>query len=581
MKPVEQRRSGCGVVARAAWPALPALLVLLLGGGLAPGVDRAGGDPAEGDSTPAPPAPLFTAETIPGFLHSSGATGRRYLVETMGSGLAWVDLDRDGDLDLLLLDGGPLESEPRRTAAPRSRLLRNDGRGGFTDVTDESGIVLPDYAMGCAVGDVDGDGDPDLFVSCFGRDRLLLNEGGLRFRDGTEAAGLGDEGWGASAAFADLDGDGDLDLFVTRYLDFTVATHRECSLGRGIPTYCSPAAYDGVPDLLYRNDGAGRFEEVGATVGVGARSGRGLGVWLGDLDGDLDVDIYVANDGEENALFRNRGDGTFEDDSLISGAGYDANGAAEAGMGIAAGDVDGDARVDLLVTHLSSETNTLYLAEGGGFYRDATRARGLAAPSLPMTGFGTALADFDRDGHLDLVVANGHVIDNIHEFGDLFDYRQRDQLFRGGPTRFEEPAGWLSGDLLPGVGRGLAVGDADGDGDLDWLVSQCDGPAVLYRSNGAGAGHWLTIRLEARGLGRVVAGARVEVHGERRRWVHALGSGGSYLTATEPEATFGLGADPGPVTVIVHWPDGSRVERAAVEVDRVLVLTGPDAAGPR
>ncbi len=505
------------------------------------------------------------------FTHHSGAAGKRYIVETMGSGLAWVDFDRDGDLDLFLIDGGPLEAGARTKSPPRSRLLANRGDGTFEDRTKESGLTLADYGMGCAVGDVDGDGDPDLFVSCFGPDRLFLNEGGLRFREATAAAGLGDAGWGASAAFADLDGDGDLDLYLTRYLEFTLETHRECSLGEQIPTYCSPSAYPGATDLLYRNRGDGTFEEIGAEAGIAARSGKGLGVWIGDIDADGDLDIYVANDGERNSLFLGQGDGSFSDHTLASGAGYNEDGLAEAGMGIASGDIDGDGHVDLLVTHLSSETHTLYCGEGDGYFRDGTTALGLAGSTLAVTGFGAAFEDFDGDGSLDLVVANGHVIDNIAKFGDLFTYAQADDFFLGGQGgRFREPSEWLETKVAVGVGRGLAVGDGDGDGDLDWVVSQCDGPAILYRNLRGPGGHWLAIRLRSPGVGRIVAGARVRVRRGEESWSRSVSAGGSYLSATEGELRFSLGHSAQPVSVHITWPDGKTETFLGVAVDQSL-----------
>lgn len=536
------------------------------------------GRPTAAEDPPDAPAVRFRAEPIPGFLHRSGAAGRRYIVETMGSGLVLADLDGDDDLDLLLIDGAPIEAEACAAAPPRPRLLANRGDGTFEDRTEGSGIAFPVYGMGAALGDVDGDDDPDLVLTGFGAVRLFRNDGDLRFTDTTEGSGLEPSGWSTSAAFLDAEGDGDLDLYICRYVDFTVATHRECSLGRDIPTYCSPSAYGGVADRLYRNRGDGTFEEVGAAAGIADGGGKGLGVVTGDLDGDGTVDIYVANDGTVNRFFRGRGDGTFEDRTLVSGTGYNEDGRTEAGMGIAAGDVDGDGAVDLLVTHLSSETHTLYRGEGDGYFRDATSPAGLAGPSLAMTGFGTAFEDVDRDGALDLLVANGHVIDNIAEFGDLFSYPQRDQLFLGdGGGRFVDARDWLGGDATPGVGRGLATGDVDGDGDIDVVVTQTDGPALLLRNVSALDRHWLQVRLRGPRGNREAYGVRVTVLQGDRTLARTRWGGGSYLSATESDLWFGLGDVADPVELEVRWPDGAVERHEAVAIDRRVLLRPGEA----
>ena len=457
-------------------------------------------------------APLFrevAQETGLRFTHEPGAAGQYRLPEIIGSGVALLDYDGDGDLDVYLVQGSP-------NARTSSRLFRNemmkDRRLRFTDVTETAGVARRGWGMGAAVGDYDNDGDPDLYVTSFGSNTLYRNEGRGRFADVTSEAGVDDPRWSASAAFVDYDADGDLDLFVTAYVDFSEKGNKPCYDPAGQRDYCLPAEYRPLPARLFRNEGGGRFSDVTDPSGIGSAAGAGLGVVSTDANGDGFLDLYVANDGTKNHLWMNTGNGRFTEDGLMSGTAYDAAGRAEAGMGVAAADFDADGDEDLFVTNLIGETNTLYLNDGKGLFEDATVRLKLAAPSRPFTGFGTDWFDFDNDGWLDLFVANGAVaiVDVLR--GRPYPYQQRNLLLRNeGGQGFRD----LTGDAGPAlaleeVSRGAAFGDIDNDGDVDIVVSNNNGPARLLL-NEQRSRHWLSIRLEGTTAARDGQGALVRV----------------------------------------------------------------------
>jgi len=483
--------------------ALPCALALTLAGGPGP--------PAGGAETS--PAPLFeevAAEAGLDFVHFNGMRGEFYFPEVMGAAAALLDYDGDGDLDLFLAQGRPLLAGERPEASLRppkgplgDRLYRNDSPsppadGGprrlvFTDVSEESGVretgSRATYGMGVAAGDYDGDGRTDLYVTGYRGSRLLRNAGGGRFEDATERASAGDDGWAVSATFADYDGDGRLDLYVTRYVDYDVAKNPRCFAASSRRDWCGPADFPPRPDRLLRNlgpgpDGAVTFEDVSAASGIAAVPAPGLGVVAGDFDGDGRTDFYVANDGAPNQLWLGRPDGTFVDGALLAGVAVDREGRAEAGMGIALGDHDNDGDDDLLVTHLNGETNTLYAAVGGGLFEDRTDLAGFAADGLPLTSFGTAWVDVDNDGWLDLFVASGDVrtLEAQAAAGSDFPVAQPNRLYRNhgpdaeGRVRFAPVEGWA------GSGSDLAeVSRAVAVGDVD-----DDGDADLVVANDAG-----------------------------------------------------------------------------------------------
>ena len=504
------------------------------------------------------------------FRHNAGFSGRMYMVETMAGGVVLFDYDGDGDDDAFFVDGGVLPGYER--PPPRSRLFRNDGGHGaprFVDVTGAAGIDVGAYGMGGAAGDIDGDGDPDLYVTAFGRNELFLNLGDGRFRVAGAERGVDEPSWSASAAFADVDLDGDLDLYVTNYTDFSLGNHKVCGLGGardgdqagdGARGYCHPDMYDGLPDRLFRNDGRGFFVDATAASGLAGAAEAGLGVVVGDLDGDRWPDVYVANDQDPNLLFRNQGSGRFEDDSLLSGTAYDRSGNAEAGMGVDLADLDGDGRQDLVVTNFALETNAFYRAAGSGVFIDRRFPSGLAQPSLYRLAFGINALDADLDGDLDLFVANGHIQPEAARIGEVGAYEQPNQFFENlGDGRFRERLG-VGLDPVR-TSRGSAVGDLDLDGDLDIVVVNSNQLSEVYENETSG--NWLAVEPSAGAAGADSIGVRIVlVTGERRQFRETR-AGSSYLSQSSLAAFFGLA-------------DEERVDRVTVQqpaFGRILVLS--------
>ena len=523
------------------------------------------------------------------FRHWNGMSGQLYYPEVVGAGAALFDYDNDGDLDLYLVQGNLLgaDGDPGRATVPwagdwppRDRLYRNDlqpGEDGATvrlvDVTAESGIEATGYGMGVVASDLDNDGWIDLYVLNLGANQLWRNEGDGTFSDRTEASGTGDARWSIAAAAADYDGDLDLDLFVVNYLNFSLVTHKTCLTERGEIDYCLPGAYQPVPDLLLRNDGSGRFEDATAEAGLtSVRPGNGLGVLAADLDLDGRLDFYVANDLMPNHLWINAGDGALVEEGLISGAALNADGEAEASMGVAGGDYDGDGDFDLFLTHFNRETNTLYRNDsepGAPTFRDRTNAAALARPSWDATSFGTAFVDLDHDGWLDLAVVNGAVTfaaGRPRTADDPFPLDQPNQAclnVTGGSAgrRFDPaPEGILDG-AAPLVSRGLATGDIDNDGDTDLVITNNNGPARLLLNQGAAGDDWIGLapRLDAAHGHRPASGVTVRIHrGAASPLVRLAGSSGSYTSSGDPRITVSpAGAEVSRVEV--QWPDG-RVE---------------------
>ena len=474
----------------------------------------------------------------------------------MGAGGCALDYDGDGNQDVYLVQSGALPGAGTDDPNASNRLFRNRGDGTFEDLTEGSGTGDRGYGQGAAAADYDNDGDTDLYVLNVGPNVLLRNDGDGTFTDVSREAGVANPLWGSSAAFLDADGDGDLDLYVVNYVAFTVATHVECGdPSKGRVSYCHPDVYLMAPDVFYRNRGDGTFADETTAAGLRDTTGKGLGVVVADLDNDHDPDLYVANDSTPNFLYQNAGDGTFTEIGLFVGVSHNEDGKTEAGMGTDAGDVDGDGLLDLFVTNLSRETNALYLAGGEGDYRYGTFTAGLSSPSFLQVGFGTDLLDVDNDGDLDLIVANGHVIDDIELVDDALNWRQPSQVFlNDGAGHFSELPAGTAGDLsTPRVARGSITLDYDNDGRLDLLLTFNNDRARLFRNVGEHPGHWIGFHLQGTSANRDGLGARVTVETPDGTRLVERRAGSSYQTGSDPRLHVGLGGKAVASRVTVRW----------------------------
>ena len=484
------------------------------------------------------------------FRFDTGSRGKHDLPEIMGGGVALIDFDGDGDLDVYLCNGGPIVADPKRVDPP-CRLFRNEGGWRFTDVTDEANAPGPSYAMGAAVGDFDGDGRDDLFVTGWRDQRLYKNLGGGRFADVTERAGVGSKLWSTSAAFADLDGDGDLDLFVCNYVDYDPETAPFCAAPDGKRDYCGPEEFSAQRDKLYRNNGDGTFTDVAKDAGIDEPPGRGLGVVIADLVGDAKPDVYVANDGTACRLYENRGGLRFAEVGEKSGVALDGEGRALAGMGVACGDIDGDGLIDIVASNFLGRATVAFLRRGGGQFADSSAAVGLTAATRSVLGFGLILEDFDGDGQLDFMQANGHVLDRARLGEPL---AMKPTLLRGDRGRLRGVSAPLAKPML---GRGLAVGDLDGDGCPDAVVVALDGPARVLRNTSEG--RFATLEVVAKAGGPAI-GATVRARVGEQTLARPVVAGGSYLSASGRRIVIGLGDSDRIDYLDVTWPSG-RVER--------------------
>jgi hypothetical protein len=509
------------------------------------------------------------------FQHVNGASPERHLHEIMSGGGLLLDIDNDGWLDVFVVDGGSL-TDPAVAARARHRLFRNRGNGTFEDRTASSGIAVRGYGMGACSADVDNDGFPDLYVTGVGGNALYRNAGGTSFVDITGAAGVGVATFSTSCAFGDVDRDGDVDLFVVNYVDARLDNNIFCGdAPKRMRIYCHPLNFKPLANVLYRNNGNGTFTDVSRDSGVGAHRGNGLGVVMGDVDEDGWIDVFVANDTTPNFLFRNDGQGRFSEVGLRSGVALASDGRARAGMGTDLGDVDGDGDLDLFVTNHELETHTLYRNLGKGLFSEATAQAGLGTATLPFVGFGTALLDHDNDGDIDIGIVNGHVVNIPTLVRPGATLAQRKLLFvNDGRGRMRE-IGRLAG---PGfaeerVGRTLVAGDIDNDGDLDFLVTNNGGAAELLRNELAAPGRSVSLRLIGTASNRSAVGARIRGVANGRVVLREVKGGSSYLGQNDLRQHIGLGASARLEKVEIRWPNGTVETIADVAAGQQVTVT--------
>lgn len=515
------------------------------------------------------------------FRQTTGATGRHFFLETTGSGACWFDYDGDGWMDLYVVQNGPLAGAPA-FGSGGNRLYHNRRDGTFEDVTSQAGVPGRGYGQGCCAADFDNDGHEDLFVTGYGANVLYRNNGNGTFTDVTSRSGLAlAGGWSTSAAFADYDHDGRVDLFVGHYCAYRVGQDPVCPLGPGVVSYCRPDHFPGESGHLYHNEGNGKFQDVTRAAGVFNADGKNLAVVWGDVDGDGYPDLFVANDNRRNLLYRNEpaADGSrhFAEVGLQAGVALSEDGRTMAGMGVDLADYDNDGRLDLVATDYADAPNELWHNEGNWIFSDATYSSGVGPPSVPLLGFGVAFLDADLDGFKDLVVANGHVMDNIARVRRGVSFAQPALFYhnRGNGT-FAELSNSLGSDFTQKrIGRGLAVADYDNDGDPDLLQVSLNGPVALLRNDGGSRGHWLSVRCEGTRSGRDALGARVTVWQGKYQQCAEVRSGSSYLSQNDPRLLFGLGSAARVDRVEVKWPAGARSELRDVAGNQQLTVREP------
>jgi hypothetical protein len=516
------------------------------------------------------------------FQYKASHTSKKYLLETMGAGVALFDYDNDGRLDIFLVNGTPLSDPTPKGTIPQktgkedwNRLFHQKNDGTFEDVTERAGLQGVGYGMGVAVGDYDNDGFEDLYVTAYGGNKLYHNRGDGTFADVTESAGVGGSGWSTSAAWVDLDGDGLLDLVVLRYVkwdfdDIWCGEHRE-----NYRSYCHPDLFSAVKPLVFHNDGAGHFTEVSAKTGID-HPGKGLGIALADYDRDGHTDIFVANDSMFEFLYRNKGNGTFEENGLLASTAVDGDGRTYAGMGIDFQDYDNDGLPDLVITDLANQKYALYKNSGDGSFTYETDPSGVGDETMLHSGWGVRFFDDDNDGLKDLIIAQGHDIDNIQLNYPQLRYREPLMLLQNGGHGNFVDISQHAGEVFKQawVGRGLAVGDLDNDGRQDVVVTTNDGPVYLLHNETTSAGHWLTLLLVGHQSNRDAIGAEVKVvTSAGTQWL-TISPAGSYLSSSDKRAHFGLGAAT-EATVQIRWPSGATQVLKNVKADQFLKVDEP------
>ena len=509
------------------------------------------------------------------FVHLNSPTPQKYLIETMGGGVAVLDYNNDGLPDLFFVNSGELvnhmetpEKFARHEPKYWNRLYRQNHDGSFTDVTKAAGLSGAgdgNYGMGVAVADYDNDGYPDIFVTSYGSNVLYHNNGNGTFTDVTAKAGVAGGGWSASAGFLDYDNDGRLDLFVTRYMEWNTKQSKVCN--GEYRTYCPPIDFPTTTNLLYHNNGDGTFTDVSAGSGIGRVKGRSLGVAFNDYDGDGYTDIFVANDGMQQFLFHNNKDGTFSERALEAGVALSDDGSPYAGMGVDFRDYDNDGRPDLIITNLAKQIYAVYHNEGNGSFAYRSLETGIGTLSAPSSGWGVRFEDFDNDGRKDLFIAQGHVLDNVERIDPSKHYRELPLLAMNRGERFERAD---SGASAAVAGRGLAIGDLNNDGSTDAVIGVLGGHPLIFMNQGSSA-HWLTISLRGTRSNRDGAGAIIRANGQTQY----ASTAGSYLSASDKRIHFGLGSST-TATIEVIWPSGTRQQLKDVPVDRFMEIDEPN-----
>ena len=563
-----------------------AFFVLLAPYLLAQSPQPASGRPAKASTQSVVPAKFVdTTETARvHFLHQAPHTSRKYLLETMGSGVALFDCDNDGRLDLYLVNGAPFADPtpkgfiPQKTGAEYwNRMYHQKADGTFEDVTEKSGLKGVGYGMGVAVADYDNDGYEDVFVTAYGGNRLYHNNGDCTFTDVTEKAGVGGSGWSTSAAWVDLDNDGLLDLVVARYVtwdwdDVYCGEHRE-----GYRGICHPDVFPPIPMLVYHNDGNGHFTEVGHKLGLD-KPAKALGLAVADYDHDGRIDIFVANDSMPEFLFHQKADGTFEEVGLESEVAVNAEGQTYAGMGVDFADYDNDGWPDIVVTNLANQRYALYQNNHDGTFNYTSNSTDLGSITQRHSGWSLRFMDYDNDGWKDLLIAQGHDMDNIELVSPMLHYREPMMLLRNTRKKFEDVSP-ISGDIFKDawVGRGMAIGDIDNDGRIDAVVSANGGEAHILMNRTATANHWITLHLTGHKSNRDGIGAIVKLTmSEGSQWVTATTASG-YLSASDPRVHFGLGSAFTADTIEIHWPSGIVQVLKNVKGDQQIQVDEPSA----
>lgn len=537
------------------------------------------GQPSQESETPiqaqAPNTVAFTDVTREAgidFEHHNGRSGRKYLPETLGSGCAFFDYDNDGLPDIFLVNSKPWSGSADGIT---SKLYRNAGGGRFEDVTESAGLAQPMYGMGVAAGDYDNDGFSDLYVTVLDGDRLFRNQGNGTFEDVSASAGISNARFGTSAAWFDYDLDGHLDLLVANYVEWSAEKDLWCSMDGSTKTYCTPESYPGQPSVLYRNRGDGTFEDVSARAGVDDPTAKALGIAVFDYDSDGLPDIFQANDTQPNKLYRNEGDGTFSEHGVSAGIAYAEDGKARGAMGVDAADYDRSGRFHLLVGNFANEMLNLFHNEGNGLFVDEAPTSSIGRDSLLSLTFGAFFFDYDLDGHMDIFCANGHLDEEIEIVQPAVKFAQAPQLFRNdGLGGFEMTSSEAGPDFAePLVGRGAAYADYDRDGDLDILITANDGPAKLLRNDRGNANNYLRVRLEGTESNRSGLGTLLTLTSASGQQRQVVRGGSSYCSQSEIVATFGLGADTVIESLEAHWPSG-RIDRLeGFEVNREIILS--------